>query len=235
MEKKPTKKFKKLSIRLSKKASDKIDEVSKNVNLSRAGVILFALYEQLKNPPSKEELLNMQNRITLLEGYFSTNIRPGLNDEINNLVEKYEMKRASLTGLLVSDYYERMNTSDELGQKKDEASTEPTHTHVYMNEQLKKKVIECSETYNIQLSGVISISILKAMQKGRLDMPYYSDPGEHQRISTTLPLYLKERAQGEAHKINLPYSFFVEICLYQAFMDEEGIFYRNPLLEKTIG
>ncbi|PEU54961.1 hypothetical protein CN395_25055 [Priestia megaterium] len=235
MEKKSTKKFKKLSIRLSHDASEKIDKVSKNVNLSRAGVILFGLYEQLKNPPSKEELLNMQNRITLLEGYFSTNIRPGLNDELNKLVEEYEMSRASLAGLLVSDYYERMSENNELVQERDEESTEDIHTHVYMNEQLKKKIVEYVDFYNIQPSGIISISILKAREHGRLDMPFYTDPGkEHKRISTRLPSYLRKWAREEAIKINLPYSFFMEVCLYHAFMNEEGIFYEKPLLEKTI-
>jgi hypothetical protein len=208
----------KLSIRLSREADERINTISKNVNLSKAGVILFGLTERLNLSPTKEEILNLENHVTLEPGYFSVTINDELHNQITDYSERYEMKKTEMCGLLVSDYYETLNEKDQLLKKEQE--TETRNTPITINEGLKKKILEYSERNFVPVSGVVSMSILKA---DRLELPRYESE-ERDKITTRIPIYLWEKVKREADKRGIPDSFYIEVCLNQAFNSPEPLF-----------
>jgi hypothetical protein len=205
----------KLSVKLSQKAREKIESAAKNLNLSRAGVILFELTKIMDNPPSRTDVINLESKIELEKGHLPITINEKISGRVNRLAEQYDMKKNVLFGLIISDHFEKM----EVDQGKD---TDTSVLMIQVNENLKKKMIEYSEENYIALSGLISYSILNG-PLGK--MPRY-EGGESVQFFTSVPTYVVEIVKERAEEMNIREHFYVSLCLYKQFMSEEGRFYN---------
>lgn len=206
-----------LSIRLSAGAKEKIEVVRNNLNLSKSGMILFALSNIFKETPSKEVLINLESKIILETDHFPVTVKADLGQTIDRLCEQYDMKKNALTGFLVSDYFEKLQDENLLEIHEPE---DPKKVMFQVNEDLKKKMIEYSEKTYIPLSGLVSLSILHGPYIG---IPSYQNT-EPEVFYTNIPFYLYRKMKSHADDMGLPEHFYVSQCVYKAFFSDEKIF-----------
>lgn len=208
----------KLSIRLSSAAREKIEAATINLNLSKAGVILFVLTKIIEDFPSKLSVINMENKIDLEPANFALNLKQGLADKISRIAAEYDMKKNILIGLVVSDYFLNEINPDIVVER--EPYEDPSKVLVQVNKELKKKMNEYSEHTFIPLSGLVSYSILKGHYQS---LPIYTD-NESVAFFTNIPPYLSERVKAAARERHIKESFYIELCLYKVFMSNEKEF-----------
>jgi hypothetical protein len=211
----------KLSLKMSIRARQRIERASENLNLSKAGIILFALSNILENVPSKEGMLNLEKKIDLEPENFPITIHMDLHEKITDLAKSVGMKKNVFVGLLVSNYFESMSVVNELLVDRDD--TKPRKLMVQVNEDLKKKMDEYSEKHYIALSGLISHAILRGP---KMVIPEYGG-NETEKFFTTVPEYLSEKVKREADKMMIREHFYVSLCCYRAFMTPDGEFYDD--------
>jgi hypothetical protein len=212
----------KLSIKLSAEAKRKIEFASKNLNLSKAGVIMFALTYILKNPPSKTDLLNYENQIVLEKGNFPITIKKEFSKTIDALQQKYDMNKNVFVGLMVSHHFENVvrEGCTEALDERDPEETKPQKVMIQLNTDIKKKMMEFSDKNYISLSGLISFSILEGPYEY---FPTY-ESNEEESFYTTIPTYLYNRAKTGANYRGIPVHFYIELCVHQAYFSKQGIF-----------
>jgi hypothetical protein len=203
----------KLSVKLSTSAKQKIENAAKNLNLSKAGVILFELTKILENPPSRTDILNLENKIILEPEHFVLTVNESLMNRLNALAEEYGMKKNVLYGLLISNHFEDMEGNNQL-------DADPKKIMIQVNENLKKKMIKYSEENYIPLSGLIAYSISEGPFNG---IPVYKE-GETEKFFSSVPGSVYEIIKTRAEEMNIREHFYVSLCLYKQFMTEEGRF-----------
>ncbi|OES45378.1 hypothetical protein [Domibacillus iocasae] len=205
----------KLSIRLSVGAREKIEAAAKNLGVSMAGVILFELTKLLKNPPSKSEITDLEDTITLEREHFVLTVNENLINQINQLAEDYSMKKNRLIGYIVSNHFENIVNR---GTEKD---VEPKKLMVQVNKTLKKKMMEYSEKHYIPLNALVSYSILRGPSE---QLPSYESE-EMVTFFTNVPAYIGEMIKERAEEENIREHFYTSLCLYKQFMTPGGRFY----------
>ena len=183
----------KLSIRMSEKAIEKIDAARKNLNLSKAGIILFALSNIMKNPPSKEDVLNLESKIDLLPNNFPITVKIDFTRSIDDLADRYQMKKNKLVGLIVSDYFEKL---DEI----EEEETEKKQIIVQLNPELREKVESYSKEHYLPISGIISECLRNGPYKG---IPRFESTGV-ESIFTNIPSYLYDEMKQRSDEMGIP-------------------------------
>lgn len=208
----------KLSIRLTAEARHRIQRAAKNLNLSQAGVILFALSNILKKPPTKSLVLNWENKYVLEPKNLALTINMDLSEKVNLLYDEYNMNKNKYVGLMVSHYFETEVDKELLLTDND---TTPKKIGIMINSELKKKIDSFSDEYYIPLSGLISYSILN---KNIDYFPQYNDD-VLESFFTRIPAYLVQRVKEESALLHIKESFYVELCLYKAFYSKDKVFY----------
>lgn len=204
----------KLSIRLSSEARQKIEVAAKNLGISLAGVILFELSPLLKNPPSLSRIEEIENEITLERNHFVLTVNEIMRNKVNELAEKYDMKKNILIGYIVSDHFQELTFPIQ-------ENTEPKKLMVQINDTLKKKMMEYTEENYIPLNAVVSYSILNGPYEG---FPSYND-GETVQFFTNVPAYIGDMVKEIAEERNIREHFYTSLCLFKQFMTPEGRFY----------
>jgi hypothetical protein len=210
----------KLSIKLSTLAKQNIEKAALNLNLSKGGVIVFALAKIFKNPPSKSDILNLENKIDLEPKHFVLTINEQLSSRITQMSKDYEMKKNVMIGLLVSNHFENLSeVKKEILMKTEDRDMTPRSLQVLVNESLKKKINEYSEGHYVPWNGIISYAVLGGPYEG---LPEY-DTNEGTAFFTSVPTYIGELVKKGAAEMGIREHFYVSLCLYKAFMTEEGI------------
>lgn len=209
----------KLSIRLTEKADKEIKKFGKNLNLSKAGVILFTISKILKEKPDMNTLLNLQQKYELEPKNFALTIKKELAAKINEVNEHVDMNKNIWIGLLISDYFE---TGQEgvLQQARPKSDTDKVQIKVEINTELKKKIVDYSENQFISLSGLVSYAFLNGPYNS---LPQYQSH-EKEFFFTTVPNYIYMSLKDEADEHIISDFFYMELCLYNAFMGENKIF-----------
>lgn len=208
----------KLSIRLTSEATRRIEQYAKNLNLSKAGVILFVLPKILEAKPTEEKLLELQETYHLERQHFVMTITKDLGEDINDIVKSYnKMKKNVFIGLLVSDHFESEPENELL---RDDQNVEPVGFRVEINDEVKKKILNYSEDNYIPLSGLITYCILNGPHD---KLPFYQST-EKSSFFTRIPSYVRKIVKDEALKMHTTEDFYVEICIYKAFMEKNKIF-----------
>lgn len=208
----------KLSIRLTEKARSEIKTFAENLNLSQAQVVMFSLHNILKNRSiSKTSLLNMQHKYDLTPTNFAMTIKKERAQELAEVTKLLDMNKNIWVGLLVSEYFE---TRREGQLQNKQTDTLPYQIKVELNVELKKKLIDFSEKYYISLSGLIAYALLKGPSE---DLPIY-ETNEKDAIFTNVPTYVHKKVQHEADLMHITDFFYMELCLYNAFMGENKYF-----------
>lgn len=202
----------KVSIRLTDKAKERIEKVAANLNLSKSGVILFALARIIDNFPDKQTVLNMESKYSLEEDFLTVTANIELANKMDDIRKEYNIKKYELYGWVISDYFETQ-LSDELLQ--DRKKKEPKNVLIYMNKELKEKLDDYSEKNYIPLSGLVSYSVLNG---GADVFPQYSN-AERETVTTRIPLYISDEVKKESAKLGISESFYFELCLYKMLSD----------------
>ena len=205
----------KLSIRLSESARKNINISSDNLGISAAGVILFELTKILQNPPTLSEVEEMKNDITLSKNHFPLTVNEKVMQQVNDLSERYGMKKNVLVGLIVSNKFleETPEAQEDL---------EPKKLMLQVNEELKKKMMEYSEVNYIPLNALVTYSILQGPPE---ELPNY-ESGTYEQIFTNVPEYIGELIKKESSKYSIREHFYTSMCIYKQFMLPGGRFYE---------
>lgn len=209
----------KLSIKLSAAANEKILRIKENLNLSKAGVILFALSNVFRDLPipAKEHLLNLETKIDLEPDNFPVTVKREFSKMVDHLAAENDMKKNVLVGLLVSNYFEQLDNEKLLADHQD---TEPQQITVQANEDLKKKIVEYAENTYIPLSGLVSLALIEGPFEG---IPSFQN-SQTDLIFTTIPSYLYKEIKRQADKKEIREHFYITLCLYKAFYSNDKIF-----------
>ncbi|TCP24453.1 hypothetical protein EV207_12513 [Scopulibacillus darangshiensis] len=208
----------KLSIKLSIKAFKRIERASENLNLSKAGVISFALANIFKNAPSMTNVLNLEQQVILEPDNFSLTIKKDFALKIDELQKQLGMKKNHFMGLLISDYFERLEEHSPV--LKNDLNTDPKQMMIQVNEDLKKKIVDYSEKHYIPISGLISYCILN----GPINyLPIYKTD-EYETIFTRVPAYIIDLVKKGAERHSVPDHFYAALCCHKAFTSDNKIF-----------
>jgi hypothetical protein len=210
----------KVSIRLTAAAKERIEKVAENLNLSKAGVIVFALANIIDKFPDKQTVLNMESKYDLEPNHFPVTINMELAEKLNAIRDEYKIKKNMLFGLVISDYFETQIEDHLLKNYKASEVAEPKPVYITLNKDLKKKVDDYSEKNYIPLSGLVSYSILN---DGMDTLPHYEN-NEMETVITRIPNYLSEIVKEESARLHVRESFYIELCLYKAFLSDDKIF-----------
>lgn len=132
----------KLSIRLTATAKERIEKIAANLNLSKAGVILFVMANIINKFPDKSTVLNLEAKYHLEPNNFALTINTELFEKLNAIHNEYEMNKNVLFGLVISDYFES-NIDDvllrEYNNSKNKDDLEAKTLFITINNELKKK------------------------------------------------------------------------------------------------
>lgn len=202
-----------ISVKLSGKTLKRLGDTSDNLNVSRASLIMFALNKQLEKGITKEQLLNLQNKIELHD-HLAIRIPVQLSEKINGYTERFDIRKNALVGLLVSDYY------DNLPGKAPKEKVELHQLLVDVNELLTEKVMNYSEEKHLPLNMIME----QALENGAYDGIPQFPTDKKESFLTNVPLYIWEQAHEEAAALGVPLHFYLELCLYKAFLSENKIF-----------
>lgn len=217
----------KISIKLSKNVREvhtdgtvtgTVATMASNLGISSAGVILFELPKLLADPPSLEEIKQMESEIELADRHFVLTVNNVLLKKIDALAKKYNMTKMNLMGYIISSHFEKL-------QVKLKASKElkPQKTKLLLNKSVKKKMTDYCEENFLSHTSVITYSIL---QGPNYDLPTYDSP-ESESVFVSIPSYLVNQVKTEAAALNIAEHFYLSLCLYKQFMTAEGRFYKQ--------
>ncbi|WHY95391.1 hypothetical protein [Peribacillus simplex] len=201
----------KLSIRLSYGAEEYIEKAASNLGTSKAGVILLELSKIFKNLPSHAMVEEYKETITLKPDHFAMSVNEKVSDRINELVEKYGMRKNVLIGYIISNHFDPNNKD-----------LEPKKFMVQINSSLLKKMKDYSEKYFIDLSVLVADSILEGPYEG---MPIYDREGSEQ-FFTNVPGYIRDMVNEKADEMNIRSHLYTSLCLYKQFMRPEGKYFE---------
>lgn len=208
---------KRVSVRLSAAAKKRILAAAENLSVSQASMIMYALSEQFEKGITKNQLLGMESKIILEREHFAISMPLHLFNQVERFTEEYEIKKNAFVGLIVSDYFENLPEENKALQAREKESKKVT---IKINTPLKENLYKYSEKNYLNVSFLVAESIQNGRFKGIPDLP----GEEKEQISFTIPLYVWEQAQEEAAAIGVSLHFYIESCLYNAFMSENKIF-----------
>ncbi|MFB9324279.1 hypothetical protein, partial [Cryptosporangium minutisporangium] len=97
-----------VSIKLSEKAKKRILAASNNLGVSQAAMIMYAISNQFENDITKEQILNLESTVILEKEHFAISMPVHLIEKVDELKERFDMKKGAFIGLLVSDYFEKL-------------------------------------------------------------------------------------------------------------------------------
>lgn len=207
----------KISIRLTAKAEAEIKRSATYLNISKAGVILFAMSKLLTEKPSRQEILSLESKYTLEKKNFAFTAARKVADKVTEYTEDLDIKKNTWLGLLLSDYFEKQMKEHLEGFVLD---TEATKLFVEINADLYKILVKYSEDNFLPLNGLVAYSCLNGYNKTMPD--YFTNKKE--TIHTTVPAYIHDIIKREADRMGITDKFYIELCLYRAFMSENKIF-----------
>lgn len=214
-----------VSIKLSAAAKTRIEAAAKNLGVSRASMIMYALSEQIEKGISINQLLRMESKITLEREHFAIVMPKHLNELVNGFTEEFEMKKNSLIGYLVSDYFENLPEDNRAFQERETVDSEgnkikPKPLVIEIHKQLKERLYAYAEKHFFNVSFLVSEAIHNGRFKGIPDLP----GSEREQISFTITKEVYEASLDQADKLGVPLHFFIESCIYNAFYGESKIF-----------
>lgn len=132
---------------------------------------------------------------------------------IDELVEQYQMKKNVSIGLIVSDYFEKL-------EEDQQENVEAHQIFLNLNVGLKKRIDEYSKKHYLPLSGIVAKSLLNGPYKG---FPKY-EVDEFETLFTNVPTYIYEDMKRQAAEMGIMEHFYISLCIYEAFNGENKIF-----------
>jgi len=207
----------KLSIYLTEQAHKEIERIGKNLNLSKAGVILFSLSKIRKQMPTNQHLEELDEKYTLSKTHFSLTISKEIAMELTDLTKTVDMSKGKWIGLVVSDYFEQRKEGELQDPKR---NTSTFRLQVLINVDLKRRIVEYSEKNYIAFSGLVSAACIDGPYE---KLPEYETEAQ-ELLTTNVPIYIHKKIKKEAAEIGLSENFYVELCLYKVFMGENKKF-----------
>lgn len=206
-----------VSIKLSAEAKKRIMVAANNLSVSQASMIMYALSEQFEKGIDKNLILGMESKIILENEHFAIAMPTHLFAKVERLTEEYGIKKNSLIGLIVSDYFENLSEENKALQAREKESKKVS---IQINKLLRGKLFAYAEKNYLNVSFLIA----EAIQNGRfIGIPDLSG-AEKELTSFTLPLHVWSEAEENAVALGVPLHFYIESCLYNAFMSENKIF-----------
>lgn len=128
----------KISVRLTANAMAQIEKAATNLNLSKAGVMVFALANILDKFPEKHTVLNLQSKYDLEPDHFTVTITKALSNKLNAIRDEYQIKKNILFGLVISDYFETQVEDHLIKEYKEPYEADPKRVKLELNQELKK-------------------------------------------------------------------------------------------------
>lgn len=220
-------KTKRLSIRLSQTALDRIENAAENLSVSRASMIMYALGEQFEKGITQQQLLTLENKIVLRDQHLAISVPKHLSEKIERYTTDFDFKKNVFVGLLVSGYFEALSDDSQVIQKKpkkevpEEVSSEnqkkkrknPNLT-LLIHPLLKEKVNELAEEKFFTKSFIVARAIEQGRFKGIPDLP----GAERELLSYTLPEDIYKEAVKQADILGVSLHFYIESCVYNLFV-----------------
>jgi hypothetical protein len=203
-----------VSVKLSSDAKNRIMTASKNLSVSQASMIMYGLAEQFEEGITQEKLLNLENKITLEKENFPISMPKRLVNIVERYTTDFNMKKNSFIGLLVSEYFENQPLVPEMEGDKHKL-TLPLHT------QIKEKLYRYAEAKYINVGVLVAQAIAEV---GEYKGIYVLDGNERELTVYNIPKHIYEVALTRSADSGVPLHFYVESCLYNAFMSENKIF-----------
>lgn len=215
---------KRVSIKLSAEAKNRITAASLNMSVSQASLIMFALSEQFEKGITKNQLLGMESKIILEREHFPISMPIHLFNKVEQYTEEFDMKKNAFIGLLVSDYLESYK---EIEQYKDyeplEKRIKEKRLSITIHKHLKEMIYAYAEKTYVNVSFIIQQSIQNGKYKGIPALP----GNEKELITISLAPFIYDMAMDEAKNLGVPLHFYIESCLFNAFMSENKIFKKD--------
>lgn len=205
-----------VSIRLSAEAKKRIIAAANNLSVSQASMIMYALSEQFEKGITKEKLLGMESNIILEREHFAISMPLHLSEKVKRYTEEFGIKKNSFIGFLVSDYFEKLPEENKSFQDKQETK----NVSIQIHKLLKEKLFAYGEEKYLNVSFLIAEAIKNGKFKGIPSLP----GEERELVSFSLPLHIYNKALEQTKFLGVPLHFYIESCLYNAFMSENKIF-----------
>lgn len=204
-----------VSVKLSNEAKNRIMTTAKNLSVSQASMIMYALAEQFKKGITQEQLLNIENKIILESEHFAISMPKHLWDRVEQYINDFDMKKGAFIGFLVSDYFENLPQKDQSEYEGDKKKlTLLLHKH------LKDTVYRYAEENYLNVGFLVS----KSIENGKFEGVPELTESEKELVTYNLPVRIYEDALKQSSDLGVPLHFYVESCLYNAFMSENKIF-----------
>ncbi|BCC80210.1 MULTISPECIES: hypothetical protein [Bacillus] len=205
-------KIKKFSIRLSQNAHDLIEIMAANTGATRSQIVAYAISCVRKNMKSRDEVLDLQQTITLLKKHFVLSLTETISNQLTLDAIDYDIKKNVLFGLLVSDYIESMDSNSPWLKPVIHPESQ-TQYKIYMHQSYYDAIQEYSTTEYVQLKIPVALGILQGPSSIS-----HRDFNEYIGTSTTLPISLIAHIQQESVKREIPEYVYVDSCV-KAFWD----------------
>lgn len=222
-------KTKRLSIRISDKAKKRINNAAENLSVSRASMIMYALGEQFESGVTQEKMLTLESKIVLEDDHLAISVPEHLSEKIEQHRNDFDFKKNVFVGLLVSGYFEALPENNQVIQDKKEKQDNKEELKkkrknhnltLPLHQLLKERLYKYAEQRYLTTSFIVARAIEKGRFKGIPDLP----GGERELVSYTLPLHIYEEAKKQADLLGVSLHFYIESCIYNAFMSEDRIF-----------
>ncbi|MDQ0808046.1 hypothetical protein [Priestia megaterium] len=228
-------KTKRLSIRLSQTAQERIKNAADNLSVSRASMIMYALGEQFEKGITQQQLLTLENKIVLQDNHLAISVPKHLSEKIERYTTDFDFKKNVFVGLLVSGYFEDLSPDNQVIQKKesdedqveDEADSENEkkkrknqNLTLPIHPLLKEKVNELAEEKFFTKSFIVARAIEQGRFKGIPDLP----SAERELLSYTLPEDTYKQAVKQADLLGVSLHFYIESCVYNVFASGNKLF-----------
>lgn len=202
-----------VSVKLSSEAKNRIMTASKNLSVSRASMIMYALAEQFEEGITQEKLLNIENKIILEKEHFPISMPIHLVNKVEQYTTDFNMKKNAFIGFVVSDYFENLPPVNEV-QGENHKLTLPLH------KQIKDKLYQYAEEKYINVGLLVAQSI----ENGKYESVPDLEESERELTTYNIPKHIYEDALARSAESGVSLHFYVESCLYNAFMSENKIF-----------
>ncbi|OIK12917.1 hypothetical protein BIV60_15445 [Bacillus sp. MUM 116] len=207
-----------VSVKLSSEAKIRIMTTAKNLSVSQASMIMYALSEQFKKGITQEQLLNIENKIILEHGHFPISMPKHLADKVEQYINDFDMKKGAFIGLLVSDYFENLPLDVQT-----ETAGESKKLSLPVHKELKDLLYRYAEEKYQNVGWMITQSIENGKYEGIPKM----QESERELISYNVPSHIYERALEQSSALGVTLHFYIESCIYNAFMGDNRIFEFN--------
>ncbi|MFD4863441.1 hypothetical protein [Streptomyces atratus] len=186
---------------------------SKNLSVSRASMIMYALTEQFEKGITRLQMLTLDNKIILEKENFPISMPKHLVNKVEQYMADSKMNKNNFIGLIVSDYFESLPPAKEIEGEKHKL-TLPLH------KQIKDMLYQYAEEKYMNVGLLVAQSIENGKYEGVPEL----NESEKETVSYNIPKHIYEDALTRSAESGIPLHFYVESCLYNAFMSENKIF-----------